>query len=56
MNTDLKPRICRTPDECFEAAWEDGEGDRMPEHQIERMVTRHRPYLLVPDEEQTPAA
>ena len=56
MNTSQQRRICRTPDDCFDAGWEDGEGDRMPEHQLERMVILHRPHLLVSDEEHTSAA
>lgn len=49
-----RPRLCMTPDECFAAGWDDGEGDRMPAHQIDRMVALHRPHLLAG--EQAPAA
>lgn len=52
-----KRRICRTPEEAFQAGWDDGKrlGERMPPHLIDRMVALHRPYLL-PRDEQHPAA
>lgn len=53
-----KRRICRTPEEAFQAGWEDGErlGERMPPHLIDRMIALHRPYVLPATDKQDPAA
>lgn len=38
--------ICRTPEECFAAGWEDGADDApLTQQEIERLVALHAPYL-----------
>lgn len=48
--TPAVPRICRTPEDCFRAGWEDGArlGERMTARQRERLATLLRPYLAEP--------
>jgi hypothetical protein len=42
-----KRRICRTPDEAWQAGWEDGADDPpMTQAQIDRLVHLLRPYLI----------
>ena len=42
----MNARICRTPEECFTAGWEDGADDEpLTPQEIERLVVLHAPYL-----------
>lgn len=49
----VPPRpMCRTPDECFEAGWADGEalGERLSPAQRDRIAALIRPHLNRDDE------
>lgn len=41
-----KRRLCRTPEECFQAGWDDGADDPpLTDAQIARLTVLWRPYL-----------
>ena len=38
--------LCRTPDDCFAAGWDDGVDDKpLTQAEIERLTSLHGPYL-----------
>lgn len=38
--------ICRTPEECLAAGWDDGSDDKpLTQQEIERLAVLHGPYL-----------
>lgn len=38
--------ICRTPEECLAAGWDDGADDApLTQQEIERLAALHSPYL-----------
>lgn len=46
-------RFCRTPDEAFQAGWDEAAAADLPpltQSQIERLVAIHKPYLLPKNE------
>lgn len=44
--------FCATPDDAFQAGWDDAATDPpLTQSQIDRLVARHRPYLLPQDEQ-----
>lgn len=38
--------LCRTPEDCYDAGWEDGAYDEpLTQQEIERLAALHSPYL-----------
>lgn len=46
MATEKPARLCRTPEECWQAGWDDGANDPpLTPSQIARLTVLLRPYL-----------
>lgn len=40
--------ICRTPEECYSAGWEDGADDKpLTQEEIEHLTVLHGPHLTI---------
>lgn len=48
LDDDKPRRVCRTPEECFQAGYADGvaRSERMPAQLVDRMVALLGPHLL----------